>query len=125
VRAGSGMGWLGGRLAVVQDDASFVALVDPSTHAVHSIPLPADPGGVRQFDELRGNKRWKPDFEACTTVLDAMGDWLVILGSGSTGQRERIGLLRLTEGVRPESRSTRHQASISACAKRSSSRAAN
>src|SRR5690349_10209421 len=28
VRAASGIAWLGGRLAVVQDDASFVALVD-------------------------------------------------------------------------------------------------
>jgi hypothetical protein len=40
VRAGSSLAWLEGRLAVLQDDANFLALVDPRTGGVDSISLP-------------------------------------------------------------------------------------
>src|SRR5687768_17520776 len=77
VRAASGLAWLGDRLAIIQDDASFIALIDASGNAggsaeskdggggpraggtvsVHPVPggidvltLPPGAGGLRQFD---------------------------------------------------------------------------
>lgn len=90
VRAASGAAWAGGRLAIVQDDALFVALLDPATRRVDAVPLPTDPGGTRLFDERRGNKLRKPDLEACV----ADGDLLVAFGSGTTRERDRLVLLR-------------------------------
>jgi hypothetical protein len=86
VRAGSGVTWWGGRLAVVQDDTAFVALVDPATGVAEGVPLPvAD--GVRQFGVARGNKKRKPDLESVLTLPDGR---LLALGSGSTRARERL-----------------------------------
>ncbi len=93
VRAASGAAWAGGRLAIVQDDALFVAFVDPTCRRVEALPLPAGAGGERLFDDRRGNKARKLDLEACV----ADGDLLVAFGSGSTRERERLVLLRGTE----------------------------
>jgi len=100
VRAGSALGWLGTRLAVVQDDASFVALVDPRQGTVRAVTLPAGPGGRRQFDDGRGNKAHKLDLEACFTVPRPEGSWLVALGSGSSPARETIVVVDERETVR-------------------------
>lgn len=89
VRAGSGVTWWGGRLAVVQDDTAFVALVDPATGVTEGLPLPV-PDGVRQFGGDRDNKRLKPDLEAVLTLPDGR---LLAWGSGSTGARERLLLV--------------------------------
>jgi hypothetical protein len=86
VRAGSGLGWLGGRLAVVQDDANFLALVDPRTGRTTALTLPAGDGGRRQFDAGRGNKHRKLDLEACVVIDER----LVAFGSGSTPARETL-----------------------------------
>jgi len=93
VRAGSSLAWLGGRLAVVQDDANFIALIDPDTGQVDSLTLAAGEGGLRQFDDRRGNKRFKLDLEACFSVPQSEGGMLVVLGSGSSGQRETVALV--------------------------------
>jgi hypothetical protein len=91
VRAGSGLAWVGGELLCVQDDANFVARVDPETGRAHPVTLPAGEGGLRQFDDTRGNKGFKLDLEACTAVPDGRGgEMLLALGSGSSGRRERI-----------------------------------
>lgn len=95
VRAASGLAWLGGRLAIVQDDASFVALLAPGVGDVDAIALPA-PDGVRLFDDGRGNKARKLDLEACVA---ADGE-LFAFGSGSSPARERI--VRLRPGGRVE-----------------------
>ncbi|HEX8906906.1 MAG TPA: hypothetical protein VF771_18795, partial [Longimicrobiaceae bacterium] len=47
VRAASSAVRIGGRLAVVQDDANFVAMVDPETGLADAITLPAGHGGAR------------------------------------------------------------------------------
>jgi hypothetical protein len=94
VRAGSGIAWIGGMLAVVQDDANFIALVDPESCAVHSLTLPAGEGGERLFGTDRGNKQFKLDLEACAALPDGDGEMLVAFGSGSTPMRERIVLVR-------------------------------
>lgn len=93
VRAGSSLAWLGGRLAVVQDDANFIALIDPETGEVGSVTLAAGEGGLRQFDDRRGNKRFKLDLEACFSVPLPAGEMLVALGSGSSDKRETVALI--------------------------------
>jgi hypothetical protein len=105
VRSASGIARVGGRIAVVQDDASFVALVDPATGSAEAIALPAGEGGVRQFDDLRGNKRHKLDLESCVAVRDADGaETLLAFGSGSTPARERIVTVRGIGRGEPEVR---------------------
>ena len=85
VRAGSSLARFDGKLAIVQDDASFVALLEPDG-AVRAVPLPAGPGGARVFDDSRGNKKQKMDLEACVAV----GDELWAFGSGSAAGRDLI-----------------------------------
>lgn len=90
VRAGSGLAWVGERLAVVQDDANFIALVDPLTGLATSVVLPAGADGVRQFDSGRGNKKQKFDLEALVTLDEPEGAMLLAIGSGSSKKRERL-----------------------------------
>ena len=49
VRAGSGLAWAGDRLVVVQDDANFIALVNPLDAGATSVTLPAGSSGRRRF----------------------------------------------------------------------------
>ncbi len=94
VRAGSGCAFIdvpgqGARLAVVQDDANFIALVDVKAGGkVTSIELPAGPGGVRQFDKARGNKQDKLDLESMAAAVIDGQPGLICMGSGSTSKRE-------------------------------------
>jgi len=90
VRAGSSLSWFGARLALVQDDANFLVLIDPESFDVETITLPAGEAGLRQFDDQRGNKQFKLDLEACTTVPVPDGELLLAFGSGSTARREQI-----------------------------------
>lgn len=95
VRAASGVAFVSGRLAIVQDDANFVALYDPVTHAIAAITLPAGLGGARQFDKERGNKKHKLDFEACFAAPFEGSDALYVVGSGSSQARESWVLVTL------------------------------
>lgn len=108
VRAGSGLAWVrtpgGPRLAVVQDDASFLALVEPPGGAVDGLALPAGPDGARQFDDLRGTKHLKLDLESCLTLDGPDGQVLLGLGSGSTEQRQRVLVARGLDGPDPDLR---------------------
>jgi len=97
VRAASGLARFRGWVAVVQDDANFVALVQPGDGRAGQITLPAGESGVRQFDDLRGNKRFKLDLEACVAVRDRGGETLLAFGSGSSPLRERIVVVREAE----------------------------
>jgi len=98
VRSASGITRVAGAIAVVQDDANFVAVVDAATGLAWAITLPAGEGGLRQFDDLRGNKRFKLDLESCVTVDDGNGrEMLLAFGSGSLPARERIVLARAIE----------------------------
>lgn len=71
---------------VVQDDANFLAVID-ARGGVDAVPLPAR-GGLRQFDDGRGNKKDKLDLEACFCTPD--GELLVAFGSGSSSRREMV-----------------------------------
>ncbi len=90
LRAASGLAWMGSRLAVVQDDAAFLAMVDPRTAEVEVVSLPRGRGGARTFDSPRGNKAHKPDFESCLRVPLPQGDLLLGFGSGSTPARDGV-----------------------------------
>jgi hypothetical protein len=120
VRSGSGCVFVetpaGRRLAVVQDDALFVALVDVATRKTTAVPLPTLAGseGRRLFDAGRGNKKDKLDLEACAVlpfpagrfdgggVAPSLGRpgrhqrtaW-VAFGSGSHPNRERLAVAHL------------------------------
>jgi hypothetical protein len=93
VRAASGIAWVGSEVAVIQDDASFIALVDPDTGLAQAVALPAGPGGRRLFDDSRRNKVDKLDHEALATVTAEDGVVLVALGSGSMRRRESIAII--------------------------------
>jgi hypothetical protein len=97
VRAASGLARVGSRLAVIQDDASFVALVDPLTGLAEAVALPGGAGGLRLFDDSRGNKAGKLDLEAVVTVESATDTRLAAFGSGSLPAREIVALLDFPE----------------------------
>ena len=94
VRAASSMAWVGDRLAMVQDDVNFVALVDPATGVADAITLPAGRDEKRQFDDGRGTKKFKLDLEAMARVPVAGGTLLVAFGSGSKKRRENVMTLQ-------------------------------
>ncbi|HEY0777459.1 MAG TPA: hypothetical protein VGD56_05775 [Gemmatirosa sp.] len=101
VRAGSGLARVhtpaGLRLAVVQDDANFIALVHPVSGRAECVTLPAGPDGRRLFEVGRGNKLDKMDLESCLVLPDperAGAAMLVALGSGALAVRERIVVVR-------------------------------
>lgn len=88
VRAGSAVARLGARLAIVQDDANAIALVDAA--GVRAIPLPDGRGALSS--EVRPSaqsKATKLDLEACVVADER----LVAFGSGSTPARERIAVV--------------------------------
>ncbi|MFO0748758.1 MAG: hypothetical protein U1F43_24305 [Myxococcota bacterium] len=89
-RAASGVVWIGERLAVIQDDASFLALVDAQTAEATSIAMPVGPDGRRRFEPALGNKAAKLDLESAVAWADgATWHWLAF-GSGSTAARESV-----------------------------------
>jgi hypothetical protein len=98
VRAGSALVALrDGRLAVIQDDACFLAVIDPASGSAVDVPFPGEV--PRQFDDTRGNKKQKLDLEAAFLTLD--DNLLVALGSGSSPLRERVVLVDDPGGPQP------------------------
>jgi hypothetical protein len=96
VRAASGLVAFRDYLAVIQDDANWLALIDEDDR-VHALPLPPGPeSGSRIFSKRRGNRHEKFDLEACVVVPGRDGAELIGFGSGSHRGREWI--LRVHEG---------------------------
>jgi hypothetical protein len=98
VRAASGMSAFKEYLAVIQDDANWLALID-GDQQVTAVPLPPSPKGARVFSDTRGNKHDKYDLEACVTVPCAGGHELVGFSSGARQGREWI--LRVSDTPLP------------------------
>lgn len=100
VRAGSGLTWWRGRLAVAQDDVHAVGLVSVDAggalRSAEPLLLPRGPGGARVFGDDRGTKALKLDLEAALSVPDARTgeDVLLVFGSGSLPQREHVVVAR-------------------------------
>lgn len=88
VRAASGIALHGGRLVVVQDDASFLAVV--ASDGVSAIKLPRGIDGRRRFEVALGNKLDKLDLESCVAIDDEL--WA--FGSGSLPIREKVCRVR-------------------------------
>ncbi len=65
VRAGSSLTCFHEYIAVVQDNANFVALINLSTGRAQSLALPAGSHGSRIFDDDHANKELKFDLEVC------------------------------------------------------------
>lgn len=84
VRAASGLAVHGGRLVVIQDDASFFGLV--TTEGVTAMRLPRGQGGRRRFEIALGNKLDKLDLESVVVVDDEL--WA--FGSGSLPIRDKV-----------------------------------
>ena len=103
VRAASGIAWIDDNFVIVQDDVNFIALVDSRTEKVTAITLPEGEGGKRQFDDLRGNKKFKMDLESCALVPYEDQKWMITFGSGSNSYREKIVILKgLIDNPQPE-----------------------
>ena len=86
VRAASALRRFAGRLVVVQDDVSALAVLGENGTA-HAVPLPRDASGKRVFDDTPEDKHEKLDLEACVTLPDGR---LVAFGSGALPARERL-----------------------------------
>jgi hypothetical protein len=99
VRAASGLAFVGGRLAVIQDDAAFIAYVAGGDVSAHALPRGAR--GRRRFEVGLGNKMEKLDLEACVAVpkldpdgaLPAGETELWAFGSGSAPAREKLAVI--------------------------------
>jgi hypothetical protein len=101
IRAGSSLASTRNGVALVQDDANFIAIVDPATGRARAITLPAGEGGKRQFDRVRGNKKYKFDLEACVSSDQSDGTLLVALASGSKQRRDAVVTIRACESDDP------------------------
>jgi hypothetical protein len=100
VRAASGLAWFGDGLAIVQDDASFIAM-RARDGKVSAIPLPRGEGDRRRFEEHLGNRLSKLDLESCVAVQAPEGERLLAFGSGSLSVRERIVVVRSDRSSAP------------------------
>ena len=96
VRAASGLTWFSvngrERLLLAQDDASFLALVDPFGERpnVECLPLDHVVRGLRIFEKSLGNKQYKLDLEACATLPIGGVEYGIAFGSGSLPIRETL-----------------------------------
>ena len=54
----------------MQDDTLALAILDAAAGSIEPILLPDGPDGARAFDDLRGNKAFKLDLEACIALPD-------------------------------------------------------
>ncbi len=88
VRSASGLAMQGSRLIVIQDDASFLAVVTPS--GVSAVKLPRGLHGRRRFEVSLGNKLDKLDLESCVAIDDEL--WA--FGSGSLPIRDKICIVQ-------------------------------
>ena len=94
IRAGSGLATVPGGIALIQDDVNFIVVLTPSGESARALALPAGEGGLRQFDDRRGNKKYKLDLEACVSVETNGGTVLLAFGSGSKKRREQVAIVR-------------------------------
>ena len=97
VRAASGLSAFREYLAVIQDDANWLALID-AEQQVTAVPLPPSPSGDRVFSKKRGNQGDKYDLEACVTVGSSEGGELVAFSSGSRTERQWVLRVRKENG---------------------------
>ena len=111
LRAASSMQWISDkRLAILQDDANVIALVDIAINeedislsiaSAYSVALPAASGGIRQFQHSRQNKNLKLDLEASVYVPkeDSPLEQGFLLGFGSGSAANRNVIIMVLDSV--------------------------
>jgi hypothetical protein len=100
VRAASGLAFIGGELAIIQDDASFIG-VRSRDGRVRAIALPRGEGGRRRFEERLHNRLSKLDLESCVAVGGPGQERLIAFGSGGLPVRETIAVARMDGSEEP------------------------
>jgi hypothetical protein len=101
VLAASGLSIFQEYLAVVQDDANWLALID-AEQRITAVPLPPGPDGQRVFTKRRGNQDYKCDLEACVALRGDRGPELIGFSSGSRADRDwvlRVRELAIGNGI--------------------------
>jgi hypothetical protein len=88
VRAGSSLALVADGIAVLQDNANYLALIDRTNVDAVAVELPPGPGGHRVFDKDHEDSDHKLDLEACATLPGE--NLLVAFGSGSKPTREWV-----------------------------------
>ncbi len=101
VRAASGLAWVDGELAIVQDDAAFIG-VRTRDGRVRAFALPRGEGGRRRFEERLGNRLSKLDLECCVSLPGKAGERLLAFGSGSLPVRQALVVTRLGPSDEPK-----------------------
>jgi hypothetical protein len=81
--SGSSINFRKGKLLLIGDDANNILLLDSDYNPLELIKL-------FDFNERRISKPYKSDLETSTVLTNAGADHLLILGSASTGNRERV-----------------------------------
>jgi hypothetical protein len=109
VRAGSGIAWSGDRMVVIQEDANYVALIDPAKVLPVAAPGSAQPEprsdgeavvGMRLKSPAagKGAAPARPHLEAVLTARDWRGELILAFGSGTRPERRYVARLRLGGG---------------------------
>jgi len=91
VRAASALRRWGRGWVVLQDDVNAIVILDSEGIPNRRLLLPPGADGARVFGASTGNKSHKMDLEALASLPDGR---LVAFGSGSTGARETIVIVR-------------------------------
>jgi hypothetical protein len=94
VRAGSGLTSFGSTLVGVQDDADFLAFIDPDEMSVRGSALDAGSASHRLYDdrEETADAEEKVDLEACLVVPGDDEATILSFGSGVSEARRRLVL---------------------------------
>ena len=97
VRAGSGLTSFGSTLVGVQDDADFLAFIEPDGMSVKGTALDAGSPSHRLYDdrEETADAEEKVDLEACLLVPGDDEATVLSFGSGVSEKRRRIVLTRV------------------------------
>lgn len=98
-RAISGLARLQDNIVAIQDDTNSLLLLTSAGDIRGSVVLPSGADGTRQFDDLRGNKHFKHDFEACVNIRHTGGEVLLAFGSGSMRHREHVLRAQIRDNV--------------------------
>lgn len=99
VRAASGMTPFYEHLAIIQDDASFLALVDPKSHTTKTVVIPDNRNHLSGGESVEDPETQdKLDLEACVGVPGTDNQVLVAFGSGSRAGREWVMMVDWREG---------------------------
>ena len=94
VRAGSGLAWSGGNIVVIQDDADYIAVIQPGGGGATGFRLKSPSAPVAR----PGREAVTLHLEAVLSVRDWRGEFLVAFGSGARPERRCMARVRFGGG---------------------------